>query len=220
MRKSLFTVVLVFSAAILLQGDVNISLNEGVKDLVFLTKLEIEVVNELNIARSNPELYAKYTSDFLKFYQGRYIKIPGRITIITNEGTGAVKEAIRFLKKQGKIGVLKISKGMSKAAKDQVEYQGPGGRTGHSGAGGTSPFTRMNKYGSWGVTAGENIDYGNNIAREIVMALIIDDGVSSRGHRKNIFNKSFKVVGVACGIHKRYRHMCVMDFAGSYREKL
>ena len=37
---------------------------------------------------------------------------------------------------------------------------------------------------------------------ETVLGLIIDDGVSSRGHRKNIYSKDFKYVGIysaVCG---------------------
>jgi uncharacterized protein YkwD len=47
--------------------------------------------------------------------------------------------------------------------------------------------------------------------------LLIDDGVSSRGHRKNLLNGAYHKIGVATGTHPEYGHLCVMDFAGGYQ---
>jgi uncharacterized protein YkwD len=75
---------------------------------------------------------------------------------------------------------------------------------------------RLNRYGRWRISSGENINYGNANAKKIVTTLLIDDGVPSRGHRRNILNDTFRYVGVAFGEHRVYRHMCVIDFAGAY----
>jgi uncharacterized protein YkwD len=37
---------------------------------------------------------------------------------------------------------------------------------------------------------------GRDHALQTIMGLIIDDGVKSRGHRINIFNPSYKYVGI------------------------
>jgi uncharacterized protein YkwD len=77
---------------------------------------------------------------------------------------------------------------------------------------------RINRYGTWSGAWGENIAYGKEDAREIVLALIIDDGLRHRKHRKNIFNPAFGVVGIGIGAHSRYRTVCTIDFAGGFVE--
>lgn len=56
-------------------------------------------------------------------------------------------------------------------------------------------------------------------ARNVVKQLVVDDGVASRGHRANIFNDGFLIVGLAFGDHPVYRSVCVQDFAGGFEDK-
>jgi uncharacterized protein YkwD len=53
----------------------------------------------------------------------------------------------------------------------------------------------------------------------VVLALIIDDGLPARKHRKNIFNPNYNFAGAAFGRHARFGTMCSMDFAGGYAER-
>ena len=55
-------------------------------------------------------------------------------------------------------------------------------------------------------------------ARDVVIALIVDDGLRSRKHRDNIFNTQFNFAGAAWGRHATYGTVCSIDFAGSYSE--
>lgn len=199
--------------------DTDIILNDGLTEADFCSELEASVLHELNLARTDPHKYASFIEDTLRYYQGSLLCYPNEIRLQTNEGTRAVREAVSFLQRQTPLKPLALSRGMTYAAKDHVKDQSKSGATGHNGRDRSSPFDRISRYGKWDKTAGENIDYGNNIARRIVMSLIIDDGVSSRGHRKNIFNSQYCVVGIGCGTHAAYRYMCVMDFAGKYTEK-
>ncbi|MCZ6692800.1 MAG: CAP domain-containing protein, partial [Bacteroidetes bacterium] len=69
----------------------------------------------------------------------------------------------------------------------------------------------------WEVTIGENCAYGLYSPLDIVMGLLIDEGVSDLGHRKNILNPDYKVIGVAIRPHKSYGTNCVQDFAGGVK---
>ena len=175
------------------------------------------VVNEMNLARTQPAAYARKVEKYLGYMSGRLLRVPGQIAIRTREGASAYREAIRFLKRVSPVPALTLSPAMSKAALDHCRDQGRTGRTGHYGSDGSSPFQRMRRYGRYLRTAGENISYGPSSAERIVVQLIVDDGVPSRGHRKNIFNPAFRVAGVGTGRHPRYRNMCVVNYAGGFR---
>jgi uncharacterized protein YkwD len=196
----------------------HLMLNDGVEELDFLTDLEKEVVTELNLARTNPAAYAEFIEDFKKHYVGKYIYIGGETQIVTQEGVSAVNEAISFLKSVKPAPPLRVSRGISYAARAHLEDQGPRGLIDHKGTDMSTPLERMNRFGKTENAYGEVIEYGNWTARRIVMNLIINDGVPSRSHRKNIFKPEFRVVGIGFGPHLSYTYMCVIDFAGAYIE--
>jgi len=154
-----------------------------------------------------------------KYFYGKELRRPGDIPILTKEGDAALVEAIQFLESVKPLPALKVSQGMSRGARDHVEFQGKGGTIGHGSTEGGQPWDRISRYGTWKKTVGENIAYGQSRARDVVVSLIVDDGVPGRGHRQNIFNPNFRVVGNACGPHAIYGTMCVMIFACGYLEK-
>lgn len=175
------------------------------------------VVREMNLARQDPALYATYIEELRGNFQGNLIVLPGRAAFRTKEGVRALDEAIRFLRSTAPQAPLSFSPGMSRAAADHVAEQAGGGMS-HSGRGGSNTGSRINRYGIWSGTWGENLSCGRHGARETVIALIVDDGLRSRKHRHNIFNPNFNYAGAAIGSHAQYRTICSIEFAGGYRE--
>ena len=49
-----------------------------------------------------------------------------------------------------------------------------------------------------------------------MLQLIVDDGVQNRGHRENIFNAEFAVMGSFTGDHKDFNSMTVIDYCGAF----
>lgn len=176
------------------------------------------VIRELNLARQNPALYATFVEELRGRMSGNVMVLPGQTKIRTKEGTGALDEAIRFLRSAQPQAPLTLSPGMSRAAADHCADQASGG-FGHVGRDSSHADKRIARYGMFGGCWGENISYGKATARDVVLALIIDDGQPARKHRKNIFNPSFNFAGAAFGRHARFGTVCSMDFAGSYTER-
>lgn len=185
----------------------------------FLSALEKEVVAELNFARTRPKEYAELLEAQRKYYSNKIYTAPGTDPKEMVEGIAALNEAIEFLKNVTPLPQLKVSQGMCFAARDQAADLGLSGGTGHKGSDGSTPEDRLNRYGRWLTPVAENIVYTGESARSIVIGWIIDDGVKSRGHRKNIFSESHTIAGIS--IHSRTDpgKLCVITFAGDYTEK-
>ncbi len=178
-----------------------------------------QVLDEINLARSEPQSYAGFLREFRGRFRGKNYTLPGSNNRTkTGEGVAAVDEAIRYLSRQKPVPTLIWSDGLAAAAAELAEEQGRSGGTGHNGKQSHGVRERIERHGKWERQIAENIGYGPKEARMMVMQLIIDDRVKDRGHRTNTFNAAFGTAGVACGSHPLFRSMCVIDFAGGFRE--
>ena len=176
------------------------------------------VIREMNLARQSPALYATFLQELRSRMDGNVLVLPGHTRLRTKEGTAALDEAIRFLQNAQPLPPLTLSRGMSRAAADHCADQADGA-FGHEGKDRSHAGERIARYGSISGGWGENISYGKSSARDVVIALIIDDGLPARKHRQNIFNPNYNYAGAAFGRHARFGTVCSMDFADGYAER-
>ncbi len=180
--------------------------------------LEQEIAREINLARTRPAEYAPFLELLRPLYRGREFRRPGQSALLTEEGAGALDEAVGHLRAARPAPPLEVSEGMCAGAAALVKDQAGSERTGHKGADGSFCEQRVGRFGSWAAPIGENLSYGAETARERVIALLVDDGFANRAHRRRLLDPSFKVVGVACGGH-RLGTVCVITLAGGFTRK-
>lgn len=90
---------LILLFAITLTGIATLSARTLRQDrAAYLSKLENEVLQEMNLARTAPQTYAKLLEDYRNTFEGKLFKRPGRVDLLTDEGADAVDEAISTLK--------------------------------------------------------------------------------------------------------------------------
>ncbi len=186
--------------------------------VTYLNQFEKEIIFEINKLRSNPPRYAsEYIAPLAEHYRKKILYYPGDKPLLTREGVRALHECVRELKKQPPLPLLYPRKGLSRAARDHARDQSKTGATGHRGADGSGFRDRIERHGDWNVRIAENIAYGGTSAQQVVIYLLIDDGVPGRGHRINFLTPEFKTIGVATEDHPGYNVITVMDFAGNFK---
>ena len=170
------------------------------KDVDYLTDDEKQVIMLCNLARLNGTKFAKTYLD--KWLEGK----------TRNE---YIKSLYEDLSKISNLPMLKPNEVLYSTAIKHAIDMGETGQQGHNSSDGTSFGKRLMKvYGPHLV--GENCSYGIQDPQDMVIALLIDDGVNSLGHRKNILNEQFNEIGVSIKPHNSiYKYNSVLDFGCS-----
>ena len=195
------------------------SLNTA-KEASYLTGEEKAVILEMNKVRTNPKAYADYLKMEKQYYDGMKVKKPGLVILLTNEGIAAVDECIEYLEKAEPQRMLYPDEALYKAARDLAKEQSQNGETGHEGKDGTDFADRVNYHSEKAYRSlGENISYGRDKAFDILLQLLIDDGVPSRGHRVNIMSPDYEYCGVAIAPHPLSGYVCLIDYAAFFETK-
>ena len=165
---------------------------------------DLEVFKFHNQMRSNPTSFLPNLIEMKLSFNGKVREMEDGTNLMTKEGQDAVQELIDFIKDVDPVPELEWKKELMMASRDHVMDTGPIGILGHAGSDQSLPKDRCERYVKVEGMSGENIDYGEKSAIDVILALAIDDGVPDRGHRTNIFQKGFKKMACFTGDHSVY----------------
>ena len=180
-------------------------------------KLEEEIYQKHNELRTNPKSFIPKLKESLNHFREKIYHKPGEDPIQTYEGPEAIEEAIEFLKTQKPVCELTYDENISQACKDHVHDIGVKGLTTHEGSDGKNISDRIEKYCEWDGAAAENLDFGFRNAENIILNLLVDDGVKERNQRFNLFHPDFKYIGIGAGQHRDYGICVVIGYAMDVR---
>lgn len=181
--------------------------------------LSKSILTEHNRIRQDPQSYIPILKQYLKYFKGDVIYKPKEVPVQTYEGPAVYEEAIAFLKKQKPVEALTFDERITKAAEDHVRDIGPKGLLSHDSTDGKTMSDRVEVYVEWDSSCGENIELGSKTGQDVIISLLVDDGVQDRGHRKNLFKSDFFYMGIACGPHRECETITVIDYIGGLRDK-
>lgn len=172
------------------------------------TAEEIEMTILVNKVRTNPTSLIPEVEKYIASVK-KLNSMGGKMTNkSTEKNVNAIGEAnalIVFLKKVKPVNALELSVVLYSTTKTQATYLDSTNQLVHTDANGKTLAERTK---SFGLVCGENCVFNTSSATSALIQLLIDLGVTDKGHRANIFNPNYKQISVA-----KVNNVWVQDFA-------
>lgn len=126
---------------------------------------EMKMIDEINYVRTNPTAYIPYISEYLDIWdEGKSVR-------------KVADELIDILKKMDPLDSLQFSQELYEDAVAHGNW-----------------MKKKNAFEHSKLEYAENLVGGDEKPRYAIVSLLIDDGVPSRGHRKNLLNPAYKFI--------------------------
>lgn len=165
-----------------IQTDTNSATNA-----LWMSAHDREVIYWLNVARLDPSGF------FQRFVAADWAANP------SNTYLSSLRTTMNSMKP---VAALQPNRMLYEAALCHARSSGAIGYVGHN---------RVNQQCKK-IYAGECCAYGANGALNVVIQLLVDEGVPSLGHREICLSTAYTSVGVASAPHSQYRSNTVLDF--------
>ena len=152
-------------------------------EISYLTQAEQQMIYEINFVRYYPTVYAQIIQKYLKDNSP-----------MNNDEYKAGIELIEELNAAKPLSILVPEKCLFETAQFHRRDCESRKFTDHEGSDGRMPNDRVLSFCSKLKAGSENLVSGYESPRDANIALLLDAGISGRGHRKNVLNKDWKYI--------------------------
>ena len=177
----------------------NTSTPQASGDYSFMSTLEKSMIDEINLMRSNPKGYVKLLEDYVIEEKKVMIMVGPDFDVAVNELKSQLRSMapLSILKPHKKLYEVAKAHGIDNKNHHQIEHTGSDGRSSFQrvkDSGLNNSITYESGQGNY--APNENLATGTKdiTVREIVMTLLIDAGISTRGHRKALLEPTWEYV--------------------------
>jgi len=186
-------------------------------------KFSQRILDQINLARTQPKVYAKRVLELLPFFERSHDTGIERTFFrcealhadqALSEGTQVVEELVAELDKMEPAKPLVIEAGLSTSCLDLVDIQGPRGWEGKEGE---TDEQRADRFFRYTKTKSARIaqvaQYGAFLPIYVVFSMLLDDGSKNKWRRRDLLNPEWGFVGIHGGKHQTKLFMTVVMFA-------
>ncbi len=155
-----------------------------------MTRIEQEMLDEINLMRSDPPAYIPYIQDYLEYYERE-----GFADVGQEEATA--RELITQLQQLRSLPPLQSHEELYQLARrhgEDLRKKGSLWGNPHTGIDGSSFDDRL-KRDTRIHQGAENIGSYHPSVRYLLASLLVDAGVPGRGHRLNLLDRRWKLIG-------------------------
>ena len=137
-----------------------------------------EIIEQINTLRLNPSQYASKIEEYIQYFNGPIIKIPGlNVQIRTQEGDAPYKETVEYLKKEEPVNPMIASKALCEIAQEILDKV-VDSETGEIEETDTEKI--IDSHGSFTGKFTRAMDFGGFTSEQVVVNFLVCDGDPDR----------------------------------------
>ncbi len=207
---------LLFCTPLLAQqwSDAELKQANTAADASYLNEEEKGIILYMNLLRINgPKFYQTYLQDYINSHNTRVRQYRNYNQLRIAPNNAYLLSLERDLKNVKNFPLFYPSEKLSILSRNHAIDLRKNNLNTHESSNGETFSTRLSRYFPNNAMA-ENIDFGYYKSLDIVCHLLLDAGVPSLGHRRNILDTKYKLnlVGVNIQTHPTYTYCAVIDF--------